>query len=276
MDMAPHRHLIKFAFDGAHFEGYARQPGRSTVVGELLRAIEASGVAGSAEEARFASAGRLDRGVSAVGAAAALDADIPSKEVLHRLNGQARAVIVHCIAAVEPGFDPRRRARSRWYRYHFPSPSPGGEMDVALMRRAAAMFVGEHDFSALARLEGRDPHRRVLDAVVSQVEGTLVLDVRGESFLWNQVRRMATAVEMVGTGALSLEGLSRVLSTGEGGPFRTAPARGLLLMDVEYDGLDLQAVGRLPKGTVRRLQEDDHRAICQAMYLDHLRRLVPF
>ncbi len=253
--MGTRRYVVKFAFDGHRFLGYARQPGGGTVEDELIGALVGAKLIDGPKEASFASAGRVDRGVSALGAAAAFDTDAGPGRVLRSVNARTGSLVVHSIAEVDRGFDPRRRAESRWYRYHFPRPPAGTALDLEAMGETAGAFLGEHDFTAFARLEGRDPRRRVLEVGVDETEGTFLLDVVGESFLWNQVRRMASAVLMAGRGELTRRDLESSLATGVGGPYPPLPAHGLVLMDVAYEGLEFRRAERLPRGTVERWSE---------------------
>ena len=162
------RYLVKFAFEGHLFTGYARQPEGGTVEDELIGALEGAGIVEGPKEASFASASRVDRGVSAVSAAAAFDTHVPSGRILRSLNARTASLVAHSMCPVEGGFDPRREASQRWYRYHYGPGEGTGGLDVPAMREAARAFVGEHDFSAFARVEDRDPVRTVLDVVVER------------------------------------------------------------------------------------------------------------
>ena len=67
------RYVVKFAFEGHLFTGYARQVEGGTVEDELIGALVSAELIEGAKEGNFASASRVDRGVSAVSAAAAFD-----------------------------------------------------------------------------------------------------------------------------------------------------------------------------------------------------------
>lgn len=266
------RYVVKFAFDGQLFSGYARQPEGGTVEDELIGALLRARLIDGPREASFASASRVDRGVSALGAAAAFDTAAGPERALRSLNAKTSSLLAHSIAQVPTGYDPRRRASSRWYRYHFPSLPDDGTLDVDAMVAAAREFVGEHDFTAFARLEGRDPRRRVLRADIGERGGCWHMDIVGESFLWNQVRRMASAVLMVGMAQCSRGDIASALGDGPGGPFPPLPAHGLFLMDVAYEGLEFLPVTGLPRGTGARLAETRDRAACKLLFHEYLDR----
>jgi tRNA pseudouridine38-40 synthase len=268
------RYVIKFSFEGGTFEGYARQPTGRTVEGELILALQRARLIAGPSEATFASASRVDRGVSAIGAAAAFDTDAPAERILRSLNAQTVELVAHSIAEAETGYDPRRRATSRWYRYHYVHVRPETGIDVEMMREATSLFIGEHDFSAFAKLDDRNPRRVVTDLTLESHSGHLVLDVRGQSFLWNQVRRMASAISMVGAGEVAIEEIERALSSGEGSVFHPVPPEGLFLMDVEFADLEFLKAVDLPKGTLDSVMDRYHASVCQLHYLDYLRELV--
>src|SRR5215213_3678104 len=106
---------MNLAYHGAGFAGWAVQPGRRTVQGELEGALERI----LSARAPLTVAGRTDAGVHAWAQVASLrlDGDPPEElgRALNSLTGPDLAVL-----AVEPaaeGFDARRDARSRTYCY---------------------------------------------------------------------------------------------------------------------------------------------------------------
>jgi tRNA pseudouridine(38-40) synthase len=270
------RYVIKFSFDGNSFRGYARQPEGGTVEDELIDALRTSKIIDDVKIGNFASASRVDRGVSAIGAAAAFDTQVDPRRVLRSLNAHSWNVIAHSIASVDGSFDPRRQADSRWYRYHFREEGLPSGLDVPLMREAALLFMGEHDLSAFAKVDGRNPTRMVQRIALERQSGSLVLDVWGASFLWNQVLRMASSLLMVGTHEVAPEEISDALETGMGRPFPPAPPKGLFLMDVIYDGIEFERVSDLPSGTTEHLRDEYHQKRCSLKYLEYMRERIRF
>ena len=244
------RLAFRVAYLGDGFFGSQVQADRRTVEGEFTAACRRLALFGDWREARFAFAGRTDRGVHARGQVAAFDTGDPDR-ARTALNLQLpRDCWCTGVAEVPGDFHPRYDARSRTYRYFF----PGIPLDREAMAGAARLFTGSHDFSRLARVaEGRDPVRKVLSARVFDEGpagggGLTCLEVTAESFLWQMVRGMAGALLAVGQGCLGEEGV-RDLLTGTGGErFPSAPPSGLVLWEVDC-GIRFEPLGRSPRSS---------------------------
>ncbi|MDD2638951.1 MAG: tRNA pseudouridine(38-40) synthase TruA, partial [Methanothrix sp.] len=63
-------------------------------------------------------------------------------------------------------------------------------------------------------------------------------EVRADGFLWNMVRKIATVLEKVGSGERDLDWVRELLDPGVNRGVNPAPAEGLILMDVGYQGVD--------------------------------------
>src|SRR4051812_29887228 len=151
---------MNLAYHGAGFDGWAAQPGRRTVQGELEAALER--ILGA--PTGLTVAGRTDAGVHAWGQVASFqfDRDPPEElaRALNSLTGPDLAVL-----SAEPaaeGFDARRDARSRTYCYRvFSNPTPNPfEAGVLLFwphrlgrggpGGCAGALRGQHDFPGLS------------------------------------------------------------------------------------------------------------------------------
>ena len=77
-------------------------------------------------------------------------------------------------------------------------------LDVDRVLSAAGLFTGEHNFQNFARVEPlKNPVRTIDNIVVGEKQDFLVLDFYAQTFLWNQIRRIVSAVEKIGDGTLS-------------------------------------------------------------------------
>ena len=247
--MSAKRFAATVMYDGTDFVGSQRQPNGRTVQQELeIAAAALFGV-----PTRVELAGRTDSGVHARGQVAALSAETrhDAATVGRALNANLPAdVAVRDVRETVPGFDPRRWARRRHYRYTIASGDArdplsrrtawhvGGNLDLPLMQSAAAALTGTRDFIACSgHLEaGRTSVRTVFAAGWRCFGDTLLFDIEADAFLPQMVRRLVGAQLQVGRKADALEEFVRLLEgavPGALGP--TAPPRGLCLERVWYD-----------------------------------------
>jgi tRNA pseudouridine38-40 synthase len=219
---------LRFAYDGCAFDSYARQPGRYTVEGALLDALQAEGLV----EGSLRTGSRTDAGVSALENVCRIRLERDLKGLVPSLQKRLPPGLWATGAAVAPeGFDPRR---AQWRQYRYIAPDRGEREDR--LQEATKAFLGRHHMGAFARLEaGRDP-MRVVDAFEAKRRaGHWELRVRGQSFLWGQVRRMVDAALAVGRGEAEAGDITASLASGRPhARFGVAPAEGLLLERVHY------------------------------------------
>lgn len=222
------RVALKVAYDGTRFAGSQVQPDVRTVHGELARALESLG----ATRPALSWAGRTDAGVSAAGNVVAFEPPLAPPELLPALTYRMEDVWAWAWVEVPDAFEPRH-ARSRTYRYHLRT-----QLDARRVGDALQAFVGTHDFTAFARLElGVEPRRKVLRATATREGPFVLVDVVGENFLWNQLRRMVEAARRVAAGDLPRRAIEEALASGKPADLGTAPPEPLVLMDVAYDGI---------------------------------------
>jgi tRNA pseudouridine38-40 synthase len=247
------RIAMKIAYDGGAFHGQARQPGLSTVEGEILIALARARIIGDARSSRFQSASRTDQGVSALGNVVAFDTAMASPAVLRAFNSKARGVWAWAAANVSPDFN-ARRAVVRWYRYMLPKGHNPERLAEIL-----APFVGEHDFRNFTR----DRTRTVATIEIASAarEGDeIALDFCAPSFRWNLIRRIVAAALQVEGGTRSRADVERALAGSKRIDFGLAPPEPLTLMDVQYD-VPLEPIMDLTtRDRVRRLLEERARS----------------
>jgi tRNA pseudouridine38-40 synthase len=223
------RLAFRVAYAGGGFSGSQIQPDVRTVEGVFIGACRELDLFSDWREAGFAFAGRTDAGVSARGQVCAFSTDHPGRAV--RVINRILPADCWCTgwAEVAAGFHPRYAASRRTYRYYFPA----GDLDAAAMEAAAGSFVGTHDFSRFARVGDKNPLRTVIAVQVIREGEFLVFEVTGESFLWNMVRCMATALEAAGRGELPGAGIARLLGEADGDRLPAAPAAGLVFWNAD-------------------------------------------
>jgi tRNA pseudouridine38-40 synthase len=282
---------IDLSYDGTDFNGWAIQPGRRTVQGELEAAMD---TVLRTTGTRLTVAGRTDRGVHARGQVVHTDLDeaalaqVPGRGVqapvdalLRRVNGVAgRDVRIHRVSHAPDGFDARFSAIWRRYAYRIADDPTMVDplrrshvvawprrLDVDAMNTAAAELIGLNDFASFCkRREGATTIRTLLDLGWERVDGILVAEVRADAFCHSMVRSLVGCLAVVGEGRERPGFAREVMTSRTRHPGVTvAPAHGLTLEEVGYppdDQLAAQAAGSrtkrmLPTGEPDRHDDDD-------------------
>lgn len=226
------RVVIKFAYDGRKFHGYARQPNLKTVEGELIKSLVKYGFIEDTKESFFRSASRTDKDVSALGNVVAFNTDSSKKRILDDLFNEFSSILVYGIKDVEPDFNPRY-AKLRHYRYYLPV----ANLDIEKIVSTSACFTGEHNFSNFARLESfKDPVRTIDNIIFALEDDFLIVDFYAQTFLWHQIRRIVSVLIKVGNGKLEKEQIIVALDNPDKKvDFGLASAEPLVLSDIVYD-----------------------------------------
>ena len=227
---APVRLAFRVSYLGSRFFGSQMQVSERTVEGEFVAACQRLSLFSDWREAGFLFSGRTDRGVHAIGQVAAFSTVAPERAIA-TINMQLPPDCwCTAYAEVPAAFHPRYDAKKRTYRYFFARTPPCTDA----MSRAACRFVGNHNFSSFARLDGRNPRRTVYSARVFEEGGFVCLEVTAESFLWHQVRCMATALLRIGEGVEDEDFIDRLLNGEETEKaLPPAPAEGLVLWGMD-------------------------------------------
>ncbi|UCD14323.1 MAG: tRNA pseudouridine(38-40) synthase TruA [Thermoplasmatales archaeon] len=226
------RIAVKFAYDGRKFHGYARQPQLKTIEGEIIKILVKNGFIEDTTESCFRSASRTDKGVSALGNVVAFNTDAYKERIFQELKNDLANILVYGIKDVEPDFYPRY-AKQRTYRYYLKNED--FKLEKALS--AVASFAGEYNFSNFARLEEfKDPVRTIDNIIICEQDDFLIIDFYAQTFLWNQVRRIVSAIHKMAIGKLEKEQIIEALhNPNKKVDFGLAPSEPLILKDIVYD-----------------------------------------
>lgn len=129
---------------------------------------------------------------------------------------------------------PARDVFLRKLAYHYPY-----SLDIEKMRRAAKLFIGEHDFSAFCRSEGKKRVKTTVRTIyglsVSENNGIVEIKISGNGFLYNMVRIVSGTLIYISEGKRCFEDIEEALRTGDRGLAGiTLPPEGLYLNEVYY------------------------------------------
>ncbi len=246
------RYRIVLAYDGTRYSGYQLQKNGLAVQQVLEEALEHVNRA----PVRAFGSSRTDAGVHARGFVAHFDLDhaIPPANLVRALNARLPPdVRVMRAAFARSDFDARKDAKGKEYRYGIynadilpPELAPfwafqHRPLDVEAMRAAARFFVGKHDFVSFAANPKREIEstvRTVFACEVRKAGPRITIVVRGDGFLYKQVRSMAGFLVRVGLGEERPEAVAELLRDAPPRTARvpTAPGRGLFLQKVYYGG----------------------------------------
>lgn len=244
------KYKVVIAYDGTAYSGWQYQEnalGIQQVVEEAVAFLERSPV-------RVFGSSRTDAGVHAKGFAAHfhLTKPIPPKNLLKAMNSRLpEAVRVVKASYAKENFDARLSAKGKEYRYHIyqgdimpPHLVPywtycHRPLDIEAMKKAASYFVGRHDFVSFAANPNRELEttvRNIFSCEVKKSGPKYVIVVKGDGFLYKQVRSMAGFLLSVGKGNEKPEAVKELLDAAAPRTARveTAPPRGLFLWKVFY------------------------------------------
>ena len=244
------KYKVVIAYDGTGYSGWQYQDnalGIQQVVEEVLAYLEGAPV-------RIFGSSRTDAGVHANGFVGHfhLTKPIPPKNLVRAMNSRLpESVRILKAAYAKEDFDARLSATGKEYRYQVypadilpPHLAPywtfcHRPLDLAAMRQAAASFVGRHDFLSFAANPNRELEttvRTIFSFDVRRAGPRYTFIVRGDGFLYKQVRSMVGFLLAVGKGRERPEAVTELLDAAAPRTARveTAPARGLFLHKVFY------------------------------------------
>ena len=247
---------LTIAYDGTDFHGWQIQANKPTVQGEIVSVLRRL----TQENVQLLGAGRTDAGVHALGQVGSFRTQSPlsALEFQRALNALLPSSIrIVDVEETGPDFSARWSAKGKIYRYrmyrgkvvppflwryvlHYPFP-----LDEAVMKDAAARFVGLHDFTSFAASTGsedddkeRNMQREIFATELKRTEDgeELWFTVHGRSFLRYMVRKMVGTLLEVGRGKLKPEDIDRlyeIKDRSKSGP--TVPPQGLFMVKVDHD-----------------------------------------
>lgn len=246
---------LTLCYDGGRYRGWQKQGNTENTIQGKLEAVLSRMLAQPVE---LAGSGRTDAGVHARRQVCSFRADTALDcETLLRTLRQVLPEDIGALSLEEapPRFHARLSCTGKTYvyriwnseapnvfsrRYLLPWP---GALDTDAMEQAARLLLGEHDFSAFcaAKRMKKSAVRRLDEIRLERRGDELRLIFTGSGFLYNMVRILTGTLLEVGCGKRDAESVRAALLSRDralAGP--AAPAQGLFLWDVRYDGQSAQ------------------------------------
>jgi len=270
------RIVMRLAYDGTEFHGWARQPNLRSVQEVVETGLNL--VFRTPDHIVTVCAGRTDAGVHARDQW--VHFDVPAEvwaDVSERAVFRLRAVLPYDIRvlqvrAVSDDFDARFSPLWRRYAYRICDEPSGVDplrrrdvfvnhrpLDVAAMQAAALPLIGQHDFAAFCKQrEGATTIRGLqrLD-VVRQDDGLVRADLVADAFCHSMVRSLMGALIAVGEGRKPVDWPAQMLAAGvRDGNASVVPPHGLVLEEVAYPD-DSELAARAERTRARRTLESE-------------------
>ncbi|MBE6503057.1 MAG: tRNA pseudouridine(38-40) synthase TruA [Methanobrevibacter sp.] len=243
------RTALKIGYIGTNFHGFQRQPDLRTVEEELIYHLRKLNYIDDLKKSRFRIAGRTDAGVHSLGNVISFQSE---KEVrVNEINNSLPDDIqILASAPVRYAFKPRY-AQMRQYRYMLFQ-----DLDVEKLKECAEVFKGTHNFTNFTKRFQKTTTRTIDDIKVTKVDlndyhkkefpnlhdtiSPIFVDIYGESFLWNMVRKMIRVFIDFNIGKIDLDEIQNLLNPPKNSPranIKVVEPDYLILMDIQYDGI---------------------------------------
>ena len=246
--------MVALGYHGDAFHGSQVQPDIRTVEGALIRALERldwwregclemssrtdAGVSVRMNLARIDLPTEVARSIEETNLLRAMNDNLPIGMVVWSARGISEKAHIRYPTSRHYLF--RTEVMHDWPR----------EVDAEVFAEACSLFEGEHNFTNMCRLEeGKDP-MRIIDECspwLSSNGRVIGISVRSRAFLWNQVRRIASAISGVVSGRNTLDDIRTALDNPEDPiDLGRSPSDGLVLWSIENPHSDGMTNGLLP------------------------------
>tara|TARA_B100001121_G_scaffold124859_1_gene109466 strand:- start:59 stop:799 length:741 start_codon:yes stop_codon:yes gene_type:complete len=243
-------YLLKIEYDGSNYVGWQSQKNGKSIQDKIERALKKI----LKTKVRINGAGRTDKGVHAFGQYAnfKVNNEINNKnKFINSINFflKKEFISILTLKKVKEGFHPRFNAKERIYEYKIINREGPLSIDInkawhiknkfeiSLLRKAAKMLVGSHDFSTFraATCSAKSPLRKINQVNIKKKDDQIFITFKSKSFLQTQVRSMVGCLKYVSTGKWSIQQFKKVFKAKKrSGCAPPAPPCGLYLKNIRY------------------------------------------
>ncbi len=240
---------MKLEYCGTNFEGWQIQARGRTVQGVIRDCLGKF----TKEEINLIGSGRTDSGVHALGQYAnfIISKEIKAPEIKYKLNKMLPDDIVVLSCREAPlKFNARFNASNRFYRYLISEKLSalngkfswiiGEKLDINMLNDMAGIIEKSIHFDNFCKVKSRKSSNDciILNACWTRYGGFLRFDITANRFLHNMVRLLVGTMAAVTKNKLDLKKFEELMDNKiDKKTKHIAPAYGLYLADVKYEGI---------------------------------------
>ena len=253
-------YVVKLQFLGFRYSGWQKQPHQKTIEQMLLKTLK---FVLPNTSFKILGAGRTDAKVSALDAGFELFVDDSISDLAEFIvvfnKNLPPDIRILSMVQVDASFNIIKNSKYKEYVYLFsygqknhPFAAPFianiiDELDVELMKKAAQLFEGEHNFSVYtSRLQEKTVATRSIESCVLKKndilkanffpENSFALHVKGKGFMRYQIRMIMGALIQLGRGELLFSDIEESLLENNSIQLTyVAPGSGLHLNKLEFE-----------------------------------------
>lgn len=253
--MQSYKFIIEY--DGSRYKGWQRLGNN-----ELTIQAEMEDVLSKLErrDIEIVGCSRTDCGVHSLGqvATAQLHKHYHCQELRDYLNQHLpEDIIIRSVETVQDTFHPRHDSTGKTYRYQIWNKEHQNPflrkysnhikeaLNLDAMRKAANHFLGSHDFTSYSNAKGQKNSmvRTIYAISIFESEGLVSIEITGDGFLYNMVRKMVGALIEVGLGKRLDTTIEKTLEHKDREQvLYLAPSKGLILVKIYYLGDNFRMV----------------------------------
>ncbi|QZY54593.1 tRNA pseudouridine(38-40) synthase TruA [Crassaminicella profunda] len=239
---------LTIQYDGTNFSGWQIQPNARTVQEEIEKALTKI----MKKPIKINGSGRTDAGVHAMGQIANFyeEFTMPIEKIPIALNALLpQDISIREAVEVPRDFHARYNAKGKKYIYKIYNNKIRNpllfnytyfvtyDLDLEKMKEATNYFIGEHNFKSFMASGSSivNTVRTIHELNLYEKDELLILEAKGNGFLYNMVRIIAGTLVDVGRGKIKLKDLPVIIkSCKREKAGHTAPPQGLYLAKVFY------------------------------------------
>jgi len=240
---------LTISYDGSRYKGWQRLGDTDMTIQQKL---ENALFEMFFEPVEVHASGRTDAGVHAVGQVAnfKVDKDVTPKEIKEYLYRYLPDdIVVTSVKKVDDRFHARLNATEKTYVYKIYNDfyhdaflrkhvlHVQEHLELEAMKKAAAYFIGEYDFSAFTTAKSKKKsHVREIKSIEILKSGHEIdISITADGFLHNMARKVVGTILEVGLGNIKATAVPGIINDRDRAKTGTmAPAKGLYLYNVKY------------------------------------------